>query len=493
MNIVITRIDGAMMTQPAPPYLIDYLQYSHRSFQMINYRRVNKFETKFMHHISEDGSLITLPGFFEKITQLIHQHHDTYTVTDNRTPMPEVNWEKVKDIGLRDYQMEDVVKFLFQAKDNSGIVNATGGYGKTIMQMVTYAAFSELNTILAVPLAAVFNQTYNKFCTYFPDKKIGKVGDGFRDVSNNLTIATFKSLKNCSLEKCELLLLDEIQSTTGDTICSVLKEMRPRRVFGFTATDKNLFNNADKLIKGLFGERLIHVTYEDAEEVNAVVPGLVYFVDMPETASRPIASSLEGKISQGIKNHPVRNKLIGEICSMVPENWQTLIFVDHIADHLTKVYKELPEDSKFLHRSNSKGELGSFALTSKQQKEIIDDFTNNKFQYLVATDAFRAGVDVPNCRVVVQAAGGSSEVEVLQEAFRGSRTLPEDRREELGVTPKTHFVLIDIMDTHDDKLEGMSHKRLEIYRKQGWKIKRVKTPSEINWYDFVKQKKTLTV
>ena len=169
---------------------------------------------------------------------------------------------------------------------------------------------------------------------------------------------------------------------------------------------------------------------------------------------------------------------------MVPNKWQTLVFVDHIADHLVKLSVAMPTGTRFVHRESSKKRVGAFALTAREQRKVVDEFCENKFQYLIATDAFRAGVDIPNCRVVVQAAGGSSEVEILQEAFRGSRTLPKERQEELGVDEKTHFVLIDIMDKHDDKLENMSHKRMDIYKKQGWRIKRVKSPAEINWFDF---------
>ena len=83
----------------------------------------------------------------------------------------------------------------------------------------------------------------------------------------------------------------------------------------------------------------------------------------------------------------------------------------------------------------------------------------------------RAGADIPQIKVVVQASGGSSEVEVLQEAYRGART----------AEGKSGFFLIDFQDNHDQTLENMAIKREGIYRKQGWKIKKVDSPQDIDW------------
>lgn len=127
MNLTITRIDGAVRVTPAPPYLVEYLRYSHRSFKTERYQRVNHFETRLLHRIDGEGGIITLQGFFEKICKLIHKNNDTFVVEDQRTPLPEIDWNRVKEIGLRDYQVEPVTEFLLKAKEHSGIVNATGG------------------------------------------------------------------------------------------------------------------------------------------------------------------------------------------------------------------------------------------------------------------------------------------------------------------------------------------------------------------------------
>lgn len=478
MNISITRVDGAILINPVPAYITSYLQYSHRSFGLQGWKRVNKFDKKELYTAATSNGIITFAGFFDKVNSLIIKECDVPVIEDLRTPVKEpdlaavknINWKGISSTGLRDYQIEPLVEFLYKAREGNGICCAAGGFGKTIMMACTYAAFSHIGqTILATPLKAVFDQTYDKFCKLFPDHHIGRVGDGYCDISSDITITTFKSLLKSPLEKCKLMLMDEIQGTTGEVIVSTLSGISPVRMFGYTATDKNLFNGADKLIKGLFGERLIYVPYTDAESDGAVVPCMVYMVKVPDKAIFS-ANSMDAKLLRGIKRNEVRNKLIGEVCSMVPKDWQTLVFVDNITDHLVPLYEYMPEGTVYVHRGQSK-DFGAFALSPKNQDKNLEEFRVGEHKYLLATDCLRAGTDIPQIKVVVQASGGTSEVELLQEAYRGARTAPD----------KTHFVLIDFLDSHDQTLENMSSKRVEIYKKQGWKVKVVNSPSEITW------------
>ena len=483
MNITITRIGSGLHLNAMPTYLTKYLRYTHRTIEMINYKKQPTYSERLLHQPDGNGGMYTLQGFFTHICKLIHDNKDTYVVKDMRPAMPAIDWQAVKNLGPRDYQIDDIVEGLTKGLTDSGIWKATGGYGKTYCQGFTYAAWNSLNTILAIPLKQVFEQTYEKFVKIFPDKHIGRVGGGYHDISTDITITTFRSLDKCAIEKCELLLVDELQGATGDVIQNVITSAAPRRIFGYTATDEGLFTGADKLIKGIFGERLIDIPYDEAVEVGAVVPGLVYFLKVPPCLIT--AKTFDGALSQGIKKCKPRNELIAKVVANVPEGWPTLTFIDHIQDHLVDLYKYMPAGTKYVHRESSKTKAGTYALTGKQQKEVIHEFTNNGFQHLIATDAFRAGVDIPHLRVVVQAAGGSSKIEVIQEALRGSRTLPKGRMEELGITEeKTHFVLIDFLDNHDDRLEDMARKRMAHYEKEGWKIKIVDKVEDIDWYDY---------
>jgi superfamily II DNA or RNA helicase len=484
MKISIVRFDGGLQITPCPMYVSKFLRYHHREMKSINYRRECVFVERLLYATGQNGEIFTLPGFFHELVKLIHKNLDTVESVDARTPMPNPDWEAVKKIKLRDYQQQPTLDMIFKGMDDSGVVNAAGGFGKTFIQAITYAAWNSLNTILTIPLKQVALQTHKKFQELFPDKHIGLVGDGKHDVSTDITISTFRSLANCALEKCELLLVDEMQSAGQETFQNALKQMRPRRVFGYSATTEGIFNNTDKLLKGLFGPDLIYFPYEDAEEAGAVVPGMVYMVKMPEDLILGGYNSFESKLKHGVKQCGKRNEIVGKVCALIPDNWQTIVFIDHVKDHLIPMYKYMPKETKYLHRESSKKSVGAFALSAKQQNKTIEEFSNNEFKILIASDAFRAGVDIPNCRVVVQASGGSSKVEVLQEAYRGSRILTKEQQEKFSLPDKTHFVLVDFMDNHDPTLEGMAKKRIKYYEEQGWTIKTVERPEDITWEKF---------
>lgn len=492
--IRIERYPGLLLLHDIPTYILDYLQYSRREFELVGYQTESVYIKRQLYKETQDPKtgqmcIATYWGFYEKLRKLLDKGGDKYEVIDYRPPMPPVDikavmqmdWAAIKSSGLRDYQYDAVSKLLAHLHYDGGIVHATGGMGKTIVSACVYAAWHGLNTILAVPSRALLRQTSDTFKALFPHKDIGIVGSGCKKISKDITITTYASLDICATEKCEMLICDEIQRATGDCATEVLTSMTPLRVVGLSATIKNLFNRADKLLVGLFGPVVVEMDYQDAQEVGAVVPGVVYMVNVPMESRMVTATTPKGKISQGIERNAYRHKLIGQIASKVPRYQQCMVFVDHIATHLRELYPYLPVGSKFLHRDANKATLQGFALTPKQQEAILDEFKNNEFQHLLVTDMAREGFSHDNVRVVIQATGGTSEVELLQEAFRASRILRADEQARLNVPPKTHFTLVDFIDNQDEFLLSMSMKRMKIYEKQGWAIKIVQSPNEIEF------------
>ncbi len=386
MQITVTRVDNAIYVHPSPPYLSDYLKYTRRSMEMVGYKKENVFTKYDLHRPTSDGGLVTYRGFFAKIEQLITKHGDEMIVVDQRTPLPPIDQEAVMNINYRDHQYALLVEYFDNLQKNDGIFWATGGAGKTYMQAATYAAYNKLNTILAIPLKAVVLQTHKKFVELFPDKHIGIVADGHCDISDDITITTLSSLDRCSLEKCKLFMCDEIQGATSDRMQNLVTSVNAIRNIGFTATDKNFFSKSEKVLTALFGDRLCEMDYIDAEEINAVVPGVVYFM---ETADLPRTyTGMDNKMKYGIKTNEERNRTIGTIAAAVPDQWQCLAFVDHVTDHLVELYKYMPSGTKFVHRETSKKKIGDFALPNKKQKDIIQDYMDNKFKHLIAKMLF---------------------------------------------------------------------------------------------------------
>lgn len=137
MEITVTRINGALRINPAPNYLLDYLKYSHRSFEKKHYRTVNSYETKLLYEVDGSGGIITLPGFYAQVVKKISKNCDVLKVVDLRTPLPaldleavsNINWAGIGSSGLRDYQYGPMSEFLAKIQDGSGVAVCVGGWG----------------------------------------------------------------------------------------------------------------------------------------------------------------------------------------------------------------------------------------------------------------------------------------------------------------------------------------------------------------------------
>jgi len=439
-----------------------------------------------LYTVDAEGGLITLQGYFQKLCELIMDNLDRPDVVDLRTPLPPPDLIRVKALGLRDYQVSDVAQLLSGLQVNSGIVRASVGWGKSVAQMTVYGAYHNLNTILAIPLKQVLVEAHKKFQTYFPEKHIGLVGNGSHDISKDITLCSYRSMESCALEKCQLLLMDEIQEATGPKIQEVIGKVSPLRIVGLTFTDRKLFSGTDKVLTGMFGSRLIDIDYQEAVAVGAVVPGVVWMVKMSSYTMVNLShlKSIKSKLVRGIQKFEPRNQLIGEMCKAIPNKWQTIVFVEQVKNHLLWLHPHLPEGTKWVHRDSDKDQVGSFALTAKQQDTTIASFMKNEFQVLVGSSCIEAGVDAPNVRVVVPAQGGSSAVGIPQKVGRASRILTEEKRSELGVGPKSHCIVLDVYDDHCQTLENMSNNRKKIYESMGFKVFVINHHSEIKWEVF---------
>ena len=129
MNLKVTRFDGGLKINPCPVYLTKFLRYHHREMKSVNYRRECVFTEKVLYATDADGSIYTLPGFYQDIVKLCNKHLDVLEVEDFRTPMPAPDWSAVKRIKLRDYQKDPALDLIFKGMEDSGVINAAGGFG----------------------------------------------------------------------------------------------------------------------------------------------------------------------------------------------------------------------------------------------------------------------------------------------------------------------------------------------------------------------------
>lgn len=132
MKIKIVRFDGGLKITPCPVYVSKFLKYHHREMKSIGYQRQCVFVEKLLYATDQDGSIYTLPGFYHSLVALMGKNLDTVETEDFRTSMPDPDWGSVKKIKLRDYQKEPTLDLIFKGMEDSGVINATGGFGENM-------------------------------------------------------------------------------------------------------------------------------------------------------------------------------------------------------------------------------------------------------------------------------------------------------------------------------------------------------------------------
>ena len=115
---------------------------------------------------------------------------------------------------------------------------------------------------------------------------------------------------------------------------------------------------------------------------------------------------------------------------------------------------------KFLARQGLTVDFVSGKSSLEQRKRAIRDLTEARLDLLVATNVFNEGVDIPDLRSVVMAAGGKSEIAALQRVGRALRP----------AEGKTAATVYEIGDKGNKWLHEHARARFRSYTREGYAV-----------------------
>ena len=129
---------GAIVVTDPPSGLKDELTYWKRELVYDEKKHRREMGGHYESLFVEDGNrLITMPGFGHRVLSTLRKLGNTYTLIDDRSPMPKPDMDKAFQ-GLYDYQLEPVGTML---ASGGGILSAATGFGKTVMAAAMIRAF----------------------------------------------------------------------------------------------------------------------------------------------------------------------------------------------------------------------------------------------------------------------------------------------------------------------------------------------------------------
>ena len=123
--------------------------------------------------------------------------------------------------------------------------------------------------------------------------------------------------------------------------------------------------------------------------------------------------------------------------------------------------KQINHGDDLLAKILKKGMRAEFLwaeATLRERKAAMKRMVDGELDIIVTNRIFQKGIDVPNLRSIVIAAGGRSVVDALQRVGRGMRVVPGKRA----------FTVVDFMDKGNDWLLRHSRERRIAYKNAGY-------------------------
>lgn len=452
MKATLTLGDGFVGVSPYPETLRKELSYYRHSmdYNQLKHKREFRATREDLYReevgIGPDGqqslTLFTMPGFAKRIKDHLAVVGWDCEIVDNRTPMPEPNFEKAFT-GLREYQYELVYNLLMSG---GGVLSAATGIGKSHVIKALCNAYSHESLrlrgtptiVVAVPDKDITRKNYEDLKALLPDREVGLLMSGSSLVSDDIQVVTLDSLHRLNPESVGVVIVDEMHTASADSRAPKILEFAKARFWGVSATPDGRYDGKDKVAEGIFGPVVAHMTYQEGVAAGCLVPLKVFWLDAPEPQMGATSfckyKMREKRYDYGVFYNLNLNRLIGRIFRSIPDSLQTLgmlKFTKHMEYVLRACAQEhcmpLPEQAhagtdpkkfppaEFLH---------VHAVSSADRKALYYRMKDGEVRKAIATEVYKQGVSFDDLRIVLNLGGGSSEIASKQIPGRASRKVP---------------------------------------------------------------------
>ncbi|MCR0381262.1 DEAD/DEAH box helicase family protein [[Clostridium] innocuum] len=361
---------------------------------------------------------------------------------------------------LRQNQQE-AVNTLMQY--DMGIMKAVPGFGKTVMALYMIAQRT-VSTLVIVPNKEIqkqWEERIHEFLTIPPGKSkrdsyIGIYNGSKKKLRGHIDIAIAASLANLeniavTLKEYGMIIIDECHHAANDTFTRVLRNVNAKYIYGFSATPKRK-DGLEKVMHMFCGP----IRYETSSfQIQNTYRFQQLLIPRMTTMRCLDDNKTYTQYCSDIMNDQVRNSLIVKDVVKEFQNDGKIIILSERRQHLTILYEML----KHLH-------IHVYVLTgerkTKERNEIIAKVRNfnskEKFILLATSKLLGEGFDLPALSTLFLVMPISDESRIEQYTGRIHR----------NVEGKDMVKVYDYVDAHIPMLEGMFHKRLKQYQKEGY-------------------------
>ncbi len=352
---------------------------------------------------------------------------------------------------------QDQIKLINSAaRKGKGIIQSPTGSGKTILGIALYSCFDNISLLWLCHTKDLMIQTVKEF-KKLGFKSVGMIGDSICEVDKQVTVATrqsFVKLIDDLGDNYDMVIVDEshhLSSFTGDYFQILSQLVAPLR-FGLTATlpDKE---EAKLASEGLIGPVVASLSINEGNKIGVIAKPIIRLLRVPKNHTIGEIRKYSDVYDAGVVYNLVKNRLIISTAKKHVDKGDSVLILLTRIDHGQNLVNiaEMEYDNfpiEFVQGS-TEGEV---------RMQIKEALNSKKIKCVISTVIWTEGINIPELDVIINAAGGKSEIRTLQILGRGLRK----------TKTKDTVIIYDIFDpSHKYLLEHWGD-RVCVYFDQGW-------------------------
>lgn len=351
---------------------------------------------------------------------------------------------------LRDYQNAAIEKMV---KAKRGILQLPTGAGKTETAVGVVGTLKR-TTIFFVHTKELVAQAQARFQHYYPDVKVGTIGDGIID-PGPITIASIQTISSWLippqeprqkakelttefqarydryiakleewgtlneratkfLAKFAVAIFDECHHLAADTFYTCAQACTGAEYLYALSATPFRDDNADMLIEAGSGSTIYSLSLSDVVDMGYLLPAEVHIHEYDPLPPMNLSDKYAEQYKICITTNDNRNDKIREIVVNEFSQGNSVLVLCREIEHLDILSALLPQTviHKVVHGK------------TKNRLEILEDFKSGRVRVLIGSGIFDEGVDIPAVDTIVLAGAGRSRVKSYQRIGRALRPYP---------------------------------------------------------------------
>lgn len=449
-NVIYSRVlQGRELIEPC-------LQYEYATWKQGPYKKIKKVHTDSA--VLRGGRVLT--GHLDRIEKYCADQG--YRLAMDRSKIEKlpslIPVPFVPGITFRDDQAVTVAEAVQRQR---GVMLSATGTGKTWLLMGLLSCFPpQTRTLLLFHTTGLVKQTKTELEAHGFDSHADGIrvcAEGRVDDLGGITLATNQTFIKLPAQQYaslfDIVVVDECHIGTGleTNNGKILQGMLAPVRLGLTATLPT--SAEDKLwLEGLLGPVIEGCSIAQGIDLGVLARPRVRIIKIPFRQSVNDLRTYKDVYRAGVVISRARNQLVLDTAAAYVNAGQSVLILINQTEH-----------GAILQRMAQQAYQWSIPFiwgdTDSDTREYYRHALNNKEALcIIASTVWKVGINIPNLNVLINAAGGKTEVPVLQAIGRGMRRTDE----------KAELVLVDFFDPSHWRLISHFGERFSLFCDEGW-------------------------